>query len=350
MCASHTLDPQQPAPAAAPSAWTDSPWRTLRVSEPIDRLASAAGLDSLLAQAGDRLYQIQESTIDELRRSGEPLDLDRTPGCRRLAENIDGDWRVEPRSATLVIVRRGGVEKLSLRNPAAFQRIATPPLPGTLTDVRVTPDNRRLLCITRDESDVDMLSYEVHLVDAEQRKVIAASLLRTSLPPRGTWSPDAKAFIVFDPCGETMWRIGPDAASAVPVDLARAEGRAIRGFYPHPGDRWFALELLDAETSTPMLLHGWWTPDGPVWDRLDVIDGPPLDCPRWRPGTREMACVRQDRRRVRLERIDSLGCVAATCQAPRGWCITDLAWSGPGDRVYAVADTLLGVWNLAPSV
>lgn len=347
MCATHTIDPA-PAletPAVAIAAAPAGPWRTFRLKHLADRIATAGGLRSLIVQVDDRLYEIAEAAVEALAPS-EVLDFDAAPGCRRLAEGIEGEWRIEPRSATLLIVRRGGIERLSLRNPAAFQRIATPALPGRLVDVRATPDNARLLCITRDESDADLMRYFVHLVDAEHRKLIAGEVLRSSLPLRGTWSPDAAAFIVFDPCSERLWRIGRDGPSAEAVEIPMAEGRAVRGFYAHPADRWFAIELQDQSEGTALLQHGWWSPDGPQWDKQNLIDGAGFDCPRWRPTEREMVCVRQEKRRVRLELLNAFGAAPLRCDVPRGWCITDAAWSGDAQRVYVLADSLLGRWNV----
>src|SRR5262249_9210665 len=155
--------------------------------------------------------------------------------------------------------------------------------------------------------DRDLLEYEVHLVDAQQRKVLAGPLVRTSLAPRVTWSVDAKSFVVFDACSEKLWRVSPDLGAVSPVDLTHVAGRAVRRYFPHPIARWHVLELLDRETSSVLLLHGWWTPEGPMWDKLNVVEGASFDCPRWRPGARELVCVRQEKRRVRLELLDFFG-------------------------------------------
>src|SRR5262245_3151380 len=249
MCATHTNEAGRNEALAGAPARSDALWRTIRVRQTIDRIASAPGLNGLFAQADDRLYEIQESTLNALRSDGDPLDLDRAAGCRRLAGEIEDGWTIEPRSSSLLIIRHGAIEMLSFRSAGAFRRIAAPPF-GELIQARMTPDGSRLLCTTCDESDPDLLRYEVHLVDAGQRSLHAPALLKTSLAPTTTWSPDARAFLAFDPCSEQLWQIGPNANTAMPVDLSRAGSRAIRAFRAHPTERWLMMELFDSQTSS----------------------------------------------------------------------------------------------------
>lgn len=323
----------------------------------VDRLWTIPGRADVLLACADRLFAVDGDWLASAIDGGATLAIGDDPAFRVLAAEVESPVRIDPGGAALTFVRRGRPERLPLEAGGQPRRVPTPALPGRTVDAAMI-GSRTLVCVQRDETDVDFYRYSVCVVelpggrggaagaaDAGPR-LIGKPLELSALAPELGLASDGDAALVFDPDGERLWRVGADGRIE-PIDLARKGERSAAALLTHATEPWFAVRLEGARDGATRLLQG--ALNGVVrWEvEMKLPDGR-IEPVRCRPGAREIVYVRTVQRQSFVERMDVFGRVQATFELPRATFVTDLAPAASGERVYVATARGLAAVELRP--
>lgn len=321
-----------------------SKFTIVAVSRTVDALATAPGLPLILAQCGKSLYAINEEALVSFAETDQELLLEDPVACREVLTGVEGEWSLNPVNHTIVSVGRSGATTVRPTGDAPPKRVALPELQQSLWAALTSDDEQALLCITRDDSDPDFARYEASCMNLATGRVAQQPSIASVLPLQFGWSAGAKAFVVFDPDAESLWRLRPGVAAPAQIPTRETTGSPTE-LVLHPNEPWFALTVQDANESRISLMHGAMTDDAVRWEGAGRLPEGLVTNLRWRPFGRELLCEQALRRRSRLEVISVYGITVSACELPRGWFNHDLAWSGSGDRVYVAGSGGIGTWQ-----
>lgn len=314
-------------------------------SRRVDSLLSHPAQSQLVLRSGDDLFSMDERFLSALCEVKGFLDVDDARVCRPLAAGVERGEQFHAGGRGLHFIQRGVIELIDLSAISAARRITVSALNETLENAAFSDDGENLLCIWRDNAEHGLAEYRVRRAARNGQSLAGDPLLRTSIQPYVAWCAAASAFIVFDPCGERAWRVAADARAAHQLDLSRGRGRSIAALICHPSEPWIAMRLEDHSDGSTHLIQGWMTTNAVEWGTTARLPGGMIDHLRWRPASRDLAYVRSRHRTAFLECIEPLSAAVKSCELPRGWFVSDLQWSGDGERVYAASGTHLGAWR-----
>lgn len=322
----------------------ESAFRVARFAPTVDTLTTVAGRSSIVLRCDDCLHLIDESRIDAVAREHGSFELDRSPDAPLVVAGLEPDASLSVAGARVMLVRRGGVEFLSLEQNVANVRVPLPQFNGPVVAAVAPAHGTRMLCVVRDESDPDLNNFQLHFAGDGLRDASSPPILESSLPPHIAWCERIGAYLVFSPADERLWRIAHGQHQPVEIELPKSPGRSVRAVFLHPSEAWLAAELFDPNDAGSYIAHAILTSDGLRWDTVTrLADGLHRHF-RWRPAARELLAVRSLRRSNALVVLNALGGLIAEFPLPKGWFVRDLCWSGDGRRALAAGSVGVGVW------
>jgi hypothetical protein len=308
----------------------------------VESITTCPGLPLVIARCDDALLAVDESRLGA---DAPPLDLSRPDVDDVLATDVEA-WSLEPISRSLTLVRAGGVELANLAPRSEPRRLPLADLRGDLVAAHVAPDQKTLLCVTCDEERSELGHYRVDCVDLASRRAAITWETSASVPPKCAWSAAASAFLVFEPQGETLWRLRPAARAPDPVPLPDLGGRSAVEMHLNPPGNWLVIVLEDQRELGSHLLSGLVTADAVKWEGTTSLAEGLLRLVRWHPTERQVAYERTTGRRSMLETVNPRGGAPKSCPLPAEWFSNDLAWSSDGKRVYATGRESVGLWKV----
>lgn len=332
------------SPATAAATAANAACKVVKTTLPIDELLPVPGSRALVARCADALYLVDGQAVQRAAEQGRSLDFADQDACRLIASDVHGTVSLNAANKTIVYIKDERVIAQTLGDDPRPRRLPVPSLDHPVTAAHLSDDAAQLLCIVRDDSDIDFSHYSVVSVELESRTATNVNDISSVRELKAFWSPSAAAFLVFDDYVEALWRIEPAGRTPQRIDLPAAEGRSFVGIVAHPSEAWVALVVQDAASNSRYLMQG--AVNHHVrWEGIARLSGgiPSGFC--WHPTDRTLLYERSIRRRSLLEVITTVGMSTATGELPRGWVANDLAWSADGRIVYAAGSTGLVVWR-----
>ncbi len=311
----------------------------------IDTLATCPDWPEILVASDDALFTVDEQRLAEAGSKAPPLDLSQSADAREVATAVEA-WSLEPTSRTLAYVREGAVELVDLTEGSAARRVPPPNLRGNLVAVLASHDQGLLLCVTTSGDELDLGRYNVEVVDAEKRQVVAAMESQPTQPPQCAWSAATKSFLVFDRPAEAIWRFRAGQRVVERLDLRMASDQSAIAMHLHPQGTWIALLLEDQGEQRSYVLPGSLTKDGVDWQGAAALPDGLVRVMCWHPTERKLAFERTVRWQSVLEIVSMGGAVTQSRTLPPDWLSHDLAWSRDGSRLFVAGPDSVGVWKV----
>lgn len=312
---------------------TETDLLTLPLNFEIDALHTAPGAELIHLRSGDTLRAVGLEALRSAARAQDPVD------APERSRGLTGD--VVRAGDNFFVVRRG-LERLPAGGGPAIS-VPLPELPGPL--ISATPDasGTQWLCVTIDPDDRGLSDFRI--TRTTPGGVLALPTLQSAIQPQVSWCGPAGGFLIFDALGERLWRLEQNERTPEPIDLQRVADRAIDAVCVEPAAGWLAIVSRSSRDGHASILHGGFSDGRLIWDTQPRIEDGLLQAFRWRPGIRELAVARVEKRRVDIEVIDSLGAMVGSCTLPRGWVVNDLAWAGDGRSLLIAAHDRIAIWT-----
>lgn len=319
------------------------PLRKFRVDAPIDRLQTVPGGAALFVESAARVYELGAAAIDHVLATGE-LALDKTPGCRKLCDEVSA-WTVDARVNAFLGCGKTEWQLLSLANGSVLARHRLPREMGAACGVAL--GSGELVAMwgpPAKSSERDPDPNELHLVVQKSGEVSAARVL--SLPGRMSvhWSQKSLEFVVVDLRNQQVFRVGTKGR-VTPLACGFLDEDTAIGASFIDEERGLILHVIKDDAPS-RLFAGVLSADGVRWGGAVTMPEGSWDHLCWNSMERLWAGERMVGRRSSLTVLDERGKVQMEQGLLEDCVLSDLVWSGTGRRLYAAVDEAMMVWNL----
>lgn len=301
-------------------------------------IGTAPGSRSLIVQAGEGLFALEEAALAAARAERVVIDLRDHPRSRRLAAGVSGAWSINPVTRTMAFVDEERITTAGLDDQARPRRSAAPGLGGTIEGIVQDDGDTGLVWLSRDKGDPEFDQRELCCIDLRSGKIIADGILSVVGRVHAVWSASARSFFVLDFDGERLWRIGTGGLKAEVPFPDRGGERSPSQLTVHPRGSPLAILLEDAATDAWRLLQGIADDKAVRWEGSIDREGEICECIRWHPQLRRFACERRIGRHSMLAVFDARGTLVCEQPLPDEWVVTDLIWSGDGKCIHVAFD------------